>query len=135
MAQFPDHWGVNFTPSIHSKAEGPTDPRNVKLPSNLVVVVTGAGKGLGYHIALAYALAGASGIVIASRTQSDLDKLSAELRAINPHIDIVSQTCDTTKDEEVKSLAVATNARFGRLDVVDRCPMSSHVHERLTHPI
>ncbi|KJX92149.1 nad-p-binding protein [Zymoseptoria brevis] len=118
MDQFPDHWGIKFTPTIHTKAEGPTDPKNIKLSSNFVVVVTGAGKGLGYHIALAYAYAGAKGIVISSRTQSDLDKLTAELKAINPDMDIVSQTCDTTKDEEVKALANATNKHFGRLDVV-----------------
>ncbi|EGP82672.1 uncharacterized protein MYCGRDRAFT_51174, partial [Zymoseptoria tritici IPO323] len=118
MDQFPDHWGIKFTPTIHTKAEGPTDPKNIKLSSSFVVVVTGAGKGLGYHIALAYAYAGAKGIVISSRTQSDLDKLTAELKAINPDLDIVSQTCDTTKDEEVRSLAEVTKKHFGRLDVV-----------------
>ena len=55
--------GVNFTNKIHSKAEGPTDPKSNRTDGPFVVCVTGAGKGLGFHISLAYAKAGASGIV------------------------------------------------------------------------
>lgn len=118
MDQFPRHWGVQFTPTIHSKAEGPTEPRNVKLPPNFVVVVTGAGKGLGYSIATSYAHAGAHGIVVSSRTQADLDKLTAEITQINPKCEVVARTCDTQKDDEVKRLAESTRSKFGRLDVV-----------------
>jgi hypothetical protein len=115
---FPSAWGMKFTPTIHSKAEGPTDPKNNQLPANFVVVVTGAGKGLGYHISLAYATAGAKGIAIASRTHSDLDKLETELKRINPALEVLKQACDTTKDADVKALADATQEKFGRIDVV-----------------
>ncbi|KAK5122337.1 hypothetical protein LTR85_004248 [Meristemomyces frigidus] len=113
---FPAYTGVNFTSTLHSKAEGPTEPENNKRP--YVVCVTGAGKGLGYHISLAYARAGASGLIISSRTQADLGTLSKDLRNINPDLDILAQVCDTTKDEDVAKLAAATKDRFnGRLDV------------------
>lgn len=112
------HTGMHFTKRLHSKAEGPTDPSNIKLPANYVVVVTGAGKGLGFHIAVAYAKAGASGISISSRTRSDLDELSAELHRINPDIKVVSNICDTQKDEDVKQLADDVKRVFGRVDVV-----------------
>ncbi|KAF2435089.1 NAD(P)-binding protein [Tothia fuscella] len=115
---YPAHYGSNFCPTTHSKAEGLTDPANNKLPANFVVVVTGAGKGLGYHIALAYAKAGASGISISSRTKKDLDDLSSQLHQINPNLEILAQTCDTTKDEEVQQLASGVQARFGRVDAV-----------------
>jgi NAD(P)-dependent dehydrogenase (short-subunit alcohol dehydrogenase family) len=114
MEASPDHFGINFTQTIHSKAEGSTDPANNKLPSNFVAVVTGAGKGLGYHISLAYARAGAHGISISSRTKADLDDLTAKLREINPKLDILSQTCDTTKDADVKKLANDVKGHFGR---------------------
>ncbi|KAK1073202.1 hypothetical protein LTR74_001911 [Friedmanniomyces endolithicus] len=118
MITLPQHWGVRFTPTVHTHAEGPTDPINNKLHPNFVVVVTGAGKGLGYHIALAYAQAGAHGIVIASRTQSDLSRLEEEIKSTAPDSIVLVQTCDTQSDDDVKRLADATKARFGRLDVV-----------------
>lgn len=114
--EFPDHWGFNFTPTIHTKAEGPTDPSNIKLHPDFVALITGAGKGLGHNIALSYAKAGAKGIVISSRTQSDLDKLAAEIKSINSHVEVLSQICDTTKDSDVEHLAKVTKEKFGRLD-------------------
>jgi NAD(P)-dependent dehydrogenase (short-subunit alcohol dehydrogenase family) len=118
LSESPDHFGLNFTRSVHSKAEGPTDPSNIKLPSNFVAVVTGAGKGLGYHISLAYAKAGAHGISISSRTKADLEELTTKLLEINPKLDVLAQTCDTTKDADVKKLADDVKAHFGRVDAV-----------------
>ena len=110
--------GLDFTKTIHNKAEGDTDPANNRVDDKpFVVCVTGAGKDLGFHIALAYVQAGVSGIVISSRTHSDLDALSAELKKVNSRIDILSRTCDTLQDDDVKRLAEATRQRFGRLDV------------------
>jgi len=109
MPGFPDHWGITFTDKTNEHAEGPTLPENNKQPAGqpFNVVVTGAGKGLGYAISVAYAKAGVTGLSISSRTQSDLDKLSAELKSINPAISILSQTCDTSKSEDVKRLSEA----------------------------
>lgn len=115
---FPDHWGMRFTPTIHSKPEGPTDPSNTTLPANFTVCITGAGKGLGYHIGLAYARAGAKGLCISSRTQADLDKLAAEIKVVAPRADVLVQTCDTQDEGQVEALAGAVWARWGRCDVV-----------------
>lgn len=111
-------WGRSFTSTTHSKAEGATDPANNKLPANSVVIITGAGKGLGYHIALAYAKAGAHGICISSRTKKDLDDLSSALLEINPKLDVLAKTCDTRKDEDVSQLANQVHEHFGRVDIV-----------------
>ena len=121
MSAFPEHYGVNFTSKTHEHPAGPTLPEHNKPPQGqpFNVVVTGAGKGLGYAISIAYAKAGATGISISSRTQSDLDKLSAELKSINPDISIIAQTCDTSKPEDVKKLAETVKREWkGRLDVV-----------------
>lgn len=121
MSGFPDHYGVNFTKTLHDHAEGPTLPENNKPPAGTAfnVVVTGAGKGLGYAISVAYARAGATGLCISSRTQSDLDKLARELRSLNPGISIISQVCDTQKPEHVQKLAETVEREWkGRLDVV-----------------
>jgi NAD(P)-dependent dehydrogenase (short-subunit alcohol dehydrogenase family) len=118
MADSVKHLGVFFTATLHSKAEGPTDPLNNKLPENFVVVVTGAGKGLGRQISLAYAKAGAHGISISSRTEAELDTLAAELVSANPKLNVHTQICDTTKDEDVRKLASDVKSRFGRVDAV-----------------
>ena len=62
-------------------------------------------KGLGVYIVLAYARAGATGICISSLTQSDLDSLEKQLKDVNPNLEILSETCDTTKPDIVKALA------------------------------
>lgn len=118
MVQFPPDWGLHYTSHIHSKAEGITDPFINKVRGPFVVIVTGAGKGLGAQISLSYCRAGVSGICISSRTQSDLDNLEKQLREINPKLDILSRICDTTKDDDVKKLADEVKSHFGRVDVV-----------------
>lgn len=72
---------------------------------------------MGFHIAIAYAKANVSGLVISSRTTSDLDALSAEIRKVNLNVEILAQVCDTMKDDDVEKLVEATKKRFGRLDV------------------
>lgn len=112
--------GVQFTSTIHEQAEGPTHPSaNTPPYTPFNVVVTGAGKGLGKHIALAYASSGVTGICISSRTQSDLDSLKEELLAIAPKINILSQICDTSDGSAVKTLASACAKHFNdQIDVV-----------------
>jgi NAD(P)-dependent dehydrogenase (short-subunit alcohol dehydrogenase family) len=113
----PSHYGQTFTPTIHETPYGPTLPTNNKRP--YAVVVTGAGKGLGRAIAIAYAQAGATHLCVSSRTQSDLDSLSQDLLSTNPALNLLVHICDTSKSGDVKALAEATKTAFeGRLDVV-----------------
>jgi NAD(P)-dependent dehydrogenase (short-subunit alcohol dehydrogenase family) len=109
---------VKFAPPLHHVPEGPTDPSKVKLSSPFVVVVAGSSQGIGLGIAQAYATAGASGIVIASRTSSSLETAAKTLHDINPNIKVHCQTCDVVNEEDVKALAARTKEVFGRLDVL-----------------
>ena len=80
-----------------------------------VAVVTGAGRGLGAAIALAFAEVGAD-VVIASRTESELEAVAAQVRALGRRAHIV--VGDLAHPETTAGLAAAAVAEFGRLDVV-----------------
>ena len=115
VMEAPAHWGVRFTPTQHSKAEGAILPSNN--PNPYVVLVTGAGKGLGVHITLAYAHAGATALIISSRTQSDLDSLSTQIKDINPSCQVLSVICDTQSPSAITNLASQVRSKFGHLDI------------------
>ncbi len=80
-----------------------------------VAVVTGAGRGLGAAIAVAFAEVGAD-VVVASRTQSELDAVAAQIRATGRRAHVV--VGDLAHPESTAALAAAAVAEFGRLDIV-----------------
>jgi NAD(P)-dependent dehydrogenase (short-subunit alcohol dehydrogenase family) len=79
-----------------------------------VAVVTGAGKGIGRAIAIALAEAGAD-VVLASRTQTDLDAVAAELTALGRRA--LPLATDATDPEALERLAEASVAQFGKLSI------------------
>jgi 7-alpha-hydroxysteroid dehydrogenase len=80
-----------------------------------VAVVTGAGRGLGAAMALAFAEAGAD-VVIASRTQSQLDEMAEQIRATGRRAHVV--VADLAHPEETAKLAAEAIEAFGKLDIV-----------------
>ena len=79
-----------------------------------VCVVTGASRGLGRAIALAYATAGAD-VVLAARSRPDLEKVAREVEATGRRA--LARTLDVTKPAELQALADAAVKELGRLDV------------------
>jgi 7-alpha-hydroxysteroid dehydrogenase len=80
-----------------------------------VAVVTGASRGIGRGIALAFAEAGAD-LVLASRTQADLDLVATEAEALGVTAHAVA--LDATDLDALRGLADGAVERFGRIDVV-----------------
>ncbi|MBV8929953.1 MAG: SDR family NAD(P)-dependent oxidoreductase, partial [Mycobacteriaceae bacterium] len=80
-----------------------------------VAVVTGAGRGLGAAIALAFAEAGAD-VVISSRTQSELDKVAEQIRNVGRRAHVVA--ADLAHPDATAQLAATAVEAFNRLDIV-----------------
>jgi NAD(P)-dependent dehydrogenase (short-subunit alcohol dehydrogenase family) len=77
-------------------------------------VVTGASRGLGRAIALAFAEQGAD-VVLAARTRADLEAVGREVEAKGRRA--LLQTADITDLSQPQKIADAAVAKFGRIDV------------------
>jgi len=82
------------------------------MPERPVAVVTGAGRGIGKAIALAFASAGAD-LVLAGRDAATLASTAAQAA-----VDAFPVVTDVTDEAAVATLADHTLERFGRADVI-----------------
>jgi 7-alpha-hydroxysteroid dehydrogenase len=80
-----------------------------------VAIVTGAGRGIGRGIALGFADAGAD-IVLAARTQEDLDGAASEIRDRGRRA--LSVVTDVMRTEDLERLVESAVDEFGRVDVL-----------------
>jgi 7-alpha-hydroxysteroid dehydrogenase len=80
-----------------------------------VAIVTGAGRGIGAASAVALAECGAD-VVIASRTQSDLDRVAEQIAATGRRA--ITVAGDLADLDVIRSLVTSAQREFGRVDVV-----------------
>jgi NAD(P)-dependent dehydrogenase (short-subunit alcohol dehydrogenase family) len=80
-----------------------------------VVLITGGGTGIGRAVAEETGRLGAK-LVLCGRRQEKLDTARGELEALG--IEVLAQSCDTRKEEQIAELVGAALARFGRIDVL-----------------
>lgn len=83
--------------------------------SGKVAIVTGAGRGMGFHIALALAKYGAD-IVVCSRTVSELERVGTEIEKLGRKVLI--QQVDVTKIPEVHAMVEHSTKAFGHIDIL-----------------
>lgn len=82
---------------------------------NKVAVITGAGKGIGAGIALAFAEAGAD-VVIGARTEADLQAVADNVEALGRRALVVPT--DVMRAEQLQNLADQAMKTFGRIDIL-----------------
>ena len=80
-----------------------------------VVVITGAGRGIGRGLAIGFAGQGAK-VVCAARTQAQLDDTVQAIQDSGGQA--VAVSCDVTRPGDVQSLYMETRARYGPVDIV-----------------
>jgi len=80
-----------------------------------IALVTGAGRGIGRNIAVAYARAGAH-LVIGARTRAELDEVGAEIEACG--VRVSSRHLDMSDLDSVRAFAAAALDQFGRIDIL-----------------
>lgn len=81
-----------------------------------VVIVTGAGRGIGYGIATAFAKEGAN-LVITGRTEETLQKAQKELEEAYG-VKVLTVVADGAKEDDVKNVISKTIETFGHLDTL-----------------
>ena len=85
---------------------------------NKIVVITGAGRGVGRSTALLLASAGAQ-VVLFSRTQAQLDEVASEITDKGGHALAIAG--DVSHEEDVQRLFQSVKELYVRIDVLINC--------------
>jgi len=80
------------------------------------VIITGSTKGIGHGLAENFLKRGCR-VVISSRTERDVQNVSAELAETYGADNVIGQACDITKPDDLDSLFAAGAAAFGAVDI------------------
>ncbi|KAF9886451.1 hypothetical protein FE257_011483 [Aspergillus nanangensis] len=108
-----------FTPTLHTTPYPAISPSQVTLPTPYTVCILGGRGAAGSALARAYALAGATRIMLGARTVPLLSAVRDEVLALNPTTKVTIHACDITSDASVAAFAAATKTAFdGHLDTV-----------------
>jgi NAD(P)-dependent dehydrogenase (short-subunit alcohol dehydrogenase family) len=87
----------------------------MKRLNDKTVLITGAGRGIGRALALAFAREG-SNIIICSRSSSELEPVAQEVRALGARV--LAKPCDVSVSSQVSAFVAAGVKEFRQIDVL-----------------
>ncbi len=82
-----------------------------------VIVITGASRGIGRSLALAFAARGAN-LALTARNVEQLDTVAGECRDRSPEIDVLTVSTDVTDKAQLQNLVDVTLEHFGQIDIL-----------------
>lgn len=80
-----------------------------------VTLITGAGRGIGRAIALAFASEG-SRVALAARSREEIDRVADEAMALG--VNALPLVCDVTDHDAIARTVAATQETFGQVDIL-----------------
>ena len=95
-----------------------------------VALITGAGKGIGEAIALAFGAVGMR-IAVAARTESDIERVAAAIRARGGAA--LAIPCDVTKPDSIANAVAAVRREFGSITVLVNNAGAGESHKFIGH--
>jgi 3-hydroxybutyrate dehydrogenase len=94
-------------------------------------IVTGASRGIGRSIALAFAREGGN-VALAARNADELERLASEIRDMGRQAVVLP--CDVTDPEQVQTMVAGTLEQLGGLDVLVNNAGMAGSHKFVGHP-
>ncbi|CCM04176.1 uncharacterized protein FIBRA_06338 [Fibroporia radiculosa] len=110
--------GINFVATEHHDTYPAINPSRSDLKGK-VVFITGASKGIGRSMAIAFAQAGVSGLILAARSDMSATKAAVEAAQRPGHqIKVLTVALDASNLAQVESAAAKVEETFGRVDIL-----------------
>jgi NAD(P)-dependent dehydrogenase (short-subunit alcohol dehydrogenase family) len=107
----------SFIESIHHDIYDAIDPRTTlaNKAHGKTILITGAGRGIGRSIAIAFAHAGADRLILTARTATQLDAVANEIKGVSNEVEVIRIPTDVTNESEVNALFSAIQ---GKVDIL-----------------
>ncbi|TDZ13894.1 Short chain dehydrogenase citE [Colletotrichum orbiculare MAFF 240422] len=110
---------MSYTQTTHNTsypAISPSNPANSA--SGKVILITGAGSGIGQAAAASFAEAGARTLVLIGRRSDSLTETAEFIRAKHPTAEVTRHAVDVSDADALKAVMVEAVSDFGSIDVV-----------------
>ncbi|KAI9714013.1 MAG: putative secondary metabolism biosynthetic enzyme [Bogoriella megaspora] len=109
---------MSFTPTIHNDTYAYIDPLKYSMAGK-TVMITGASKGCGRAMAIGYARAGISNLILAARSPiSTKEILEAAKSAGRPEPKMLTLKVNVSDRHDVEAAAKSVEQEFGKLDIL-----------------